>query len=103
MKIHLTSTSNLNPGEREFYMVKETEIALINHQGEFHAIRNSCPHMEGPVGKGKIWENTKRINISCPWHGWKFELESGRSASHNSCSLQRYDLLIDDGEIFLKI
>ncbi len=50
-------------------------LALFNVEGEFFAVDNSCPHRGGPLGEGHLQGKI----VTCPWHGWQFDLCSGVS------------------------
>jgi DMSO/TMAO reductase YedYZ heme-binding membrane subunit/nitrite reductase/ring-hydroxylating ferredoxin subunit len=39
------------------------------------AVTNVCAHQGGPLGEGKIIDGC----ITCPWHGWQYRPEDGRS------------------------
>lgn len=54
-------------------VAEETMVALFNVDGEFYALDGVCPHQGGPLGKGCL---TGAI-ITCPWHGWQFDVRSG--------------------------
>jgi nitrite reductase (NADH) small subunit len=49
------------------------EIALFNVDGKIYALDNSCPHMGGPLGEGEL----KGCIVTCPWHGWQFDVKTG--------------------------
>jgi nitrite reductase (NADH) small subunit/3-phenylpropionate/trans-cinnamate dioxygenase ferredoxin subunit len=51
----------------------EHELALYNHDGEFFAIDDSCPHQGASLGEGTLHEG----RVICPWHSWIFELRTG--------------------------
>ncbi len=48
-------------------------IALINLDGEFYAIDNTCSHQGGPLCEGDIIKG----EVECPWHGSLFSIKSG--------------------------
>jgi len=50
-------------------------IALFIADGEVRAIDDSCPHQGGSLGLGVVLEG----EVTCPWHGWHFELATGRN------------------------
>lgn len=83
--------SDLEPGDKKFIAVEDIEIAILNVDGEYHAIRNSCAHMQGPVGKGPIEENNGTTIITCPLHNWSFDIETG-VALFESKRLRTYDV-----------
>ncbi|MCA8922162.1 MAG: Rieske 2Fe-2S domain-containing protein [Planctomycetes bacterium] len=49
-------------------------LAVFRAAGEVYAIDNACPHAEGPLAEGDLQGST----VYCPWHGWAFDLPSGR-------------------------
>jgi nitrite reductase/ring-hydroxylating ferredoxin subunit len=51
--------------------------ALIVSQkdGKYCAIANKCPHLGLPLAKGKVADG----NITCPFHGSKFDLCTGKN------------------------
>ncbi|MBO0874620.1 MAG: Rieske (2Fe-2S) protein [Pseudonocardia sp.] len=66
-------------------------IGILNVEGRFHAFLNRCPHLSGPLcegevlglvyadGPGNLKFAPERKMLTCPWHGWEFDLETGRS------------------------
>ncbi|TDJ71234.1 MAG: Rieske (2Fe-2S) protein [Planctomycetota bacterium] len=50
-------------------------VALFSVDGEVRAIDDSCPHQGGSLGLGVVLEG----EVTCPWHGWHFELATGRN------------------------
>jgi len=51
------------------------EIVLIRHQGAVHALHDRCPHRGIPLSIGK---REFPGTISCIYHGWTFDLCTGR-------------------------
>ena len=66
-------------------------IGVFNINGEFFALRNYCPHQGAPLCLGIVSGTTLpgepytyeygRENeiVTCPWHGWEFEIATGKS------------------------
>ncbi|MCI0658018.1 MAG: Rieske 2Fe-2S domain-containing protein [Acidobacteria bacterium] len=50
-------------------------LALFNVDGDFFAVDNSCPHRGGPLGEGYLQGRV----VTCPWHGWQFDVTTGES------------------------
>jgi 3-phenylpropionate/trans-cinnamate dioxygenase ferredoxin subunit len=87
----VSSVAELPPGERRIVEVEGRSIGVFNVQGQFYALRNRCPHQAAPLCLGAIkgmampsqpgeyvWAREGEI-IRCPWHGWEFDITSGRS------------------------
>ena len=92
MPKHIIATvDEIAPGERKIVEVAGRSIGVFNVNGEFHAIRNNCPHQGGPLCAGYLtgfvladkpgeYTYTKRGEIvRCPWHGWEFDVKTGQS------------------------
>lgn len=50
-------------------------IALTRVQGAVQAFENKCPHLGLALSRGKIEGGA----ITCPWHGSKFDICSGKN------------------------
>lgn len=98
---HTVATTNeLQPGDRKLVEINGTEITVFNVDGEFYAIRNFCPHMEGPVGRGPVEnQDCETPTIDCPFHGWTFDLETGEASFGKSKRLMTFDVEVVDGEV----
>jgi 3-phenylpropionate/trans-cinnamate dioxygenase ferredoxin subunit len=82
---------DLPEGGRLLVKVGGREIGIFNVDGKIHAILNRCPHRGGQLCKGDVLaficserpgdfrldEGTRYI--SCPWHGWEYDIETGQS------------------------
>jgi nitrite reductase/ring-hydroxylating ferredoxin subunit len=49
-------------------------VRLVELAGELVAYASACPHQLGPLGPGGA-----PGELECPWHGYRFDLASGRS------------------------
>ncbi len=78
-------------GTRRLVDVRGRAIAVFNVGGEFFALANRCPHQGGSLVKGRLvglieasapgcYRYSRRGEIiRCPWHGWEFDLRTGKS------------------------
>lgn len=76
-----------------------TEIALFNAGGTFRAIENFCPHKGYPLADSKLYGNI----VECEKHGWRFDVTNGLCFTKSECSIESYEVLIDDGWIFINV
>lgn len=73
-------------------------IAVVRAaDGSFHALSNVCPHSGGPLGDGKV----EGDSIYCPWHGYQFELETGQHAQGLPLVASTYEVVVEDGEVYI--
>jgi nitrite reductase/ring-hydroxylating ferredoxin subunit len=73
-KEKIGSISEVPPGTAKGYKIKGFDLAIFNINGEFYAIDRKCTHLGGNLVKGKIKDKT----VTCPLHGAKYNLETGR-------------------------
>ena len=93
--ILVAKTKDVPPGESRVFIVRGNEIALFNVDGRFFAVNNLCPHQGGPLVVGSI----KGKVLTCPWHFWQFNLESGRLVSNYAVSVTTYPVKVEKDEI----
>lgn len=109
---YVVPRDELDVGERAIVEVKGREIAVINVNDEFHAVGNHCPHMGGPTCQGLlsgtfdvedgevVYERENEI-ISCPWHGWEFDIKTGEHLGGTKKRLLTYDVDEVDGDLYV--
>ncbi len=99
----------LPPGDRTIFEAEGRSIGIFNVAGEFYALRNSCPHQAAPLCLGSIkgmtmpsrpgeyiWSREGEI-LRCPWHGWEFDITTGRSIFNpHRTRVKAYDVTIED-------
>lgn len=73
------------------------EVALFNVNGKFHAIENFCPHKGYPLADSRLYGNI----VECDLHGWRFDVSSGECFTKKSCSIENFEVVVEDG--FIKI
>jgi nitrite reductase (NADH) small subunit len=71
-------------------------IALVNLDGTFYALQGKCLHLEGPLGEGRI---ELECYLTCPWHGWKYDVRTGKNDFDLSIEARTYDVTVEDGEV----
>jgi nitrite reductase/ring-hydroxylating ferredoxin subunit len=71
------------------------ELALFNVNGKFHAIENFCPHKGAPLADSRLYGNV----VECDLHGWRFDVTSGECFTKKSCSIEAYEVVVEDGWI----
>ncbi len=78
--------------------VNGLEIVLINIKGEIFACENECPHQGSPLHSGIV----KDGYLSCPRHGFRFDLKSGICLDNPAYTLKIYPVTINNDEIHLE-
>lgn len=73
-------------------------VAVFKHGGRLSAVTNVCRHQGGPLGEGRILDGC----ITCPWHGYQFKPEDGRSPPPFNDQIATYDLKIANGQVVVR-
>ena len=69
--------SELMPGTMKKVAVEGMDdIVVANVDGKFYAMRGVCNHQGGPLSEGELEANV----ITCPWHGAKWDVTTGKLA-----------------------
>ena len=74
-------------------------IAVFNCEGTFYAIDNTCKHRGGPLGEGSLAGTT----VTCPWHGWEYDVSTGECQMDSSIKVQKFDVKVDGDDIFVSV
>ncbi len=96
--------------------IKGRDIGIIAVDDRLVALRNTCPHRGAPLCEGKIggtflpsapgefvYGMEKKV-LRCPWHGWEFDIDSGRSLFQpDEVRVKTYRVTVEDGDVYLHI
>ena len=97
--IPIAKVEDCPPGSSLELVAETTMVALYNVDGEFHALDGVCPHQGGPLGKGQL----HGCIVTCPWHGWQFDVQTGQHQASKSIRHPTLPLKVTDGQIFVAI
>jgi nitrite reductase/ring-hydroxylating ferredoxin subunit len=75
------------------------QVLLINIKGTIHAVENECPHQGSPMQAGIV----KDDHISCPRHGYRFQLDTGVCKAMQEFVLKVFPVTIQGDDILVDI
>ena len=75
-------------------------IVLVKTKGVVYACERECPHQGAPL-EGAFLE--KAGHLSCPRHGYNFDLATGDCAEHPQFKLRVYPVEIRGDDIFVEL
>lgn len=82
-------------------MVGARPLALVRCGDGVYALLDSCPHFGGPLSEGTV--SVKRRELICPWHRFRFQLDSGASATNPELLAQTFPVTIEDGQVLVSL
>jgi nitrite reductase/ring-hydroxylating ferredoxin subunit len=118
-ELFVARAADLKEGERKILNHGQAAIGVLRANGPIHAYLNECPHQGGPVCEGlmihRVEEDlgpdktyrgmkyTDDLHIVCPWHGWEFDVGTGRCAGDGKHALRRYRVVERNDEIYVVV
>ncbi len=63
------------------FMLLGDPVAILRRAGKAYAIKDECPHRGtefSMINTRKNWEFPGTCTITCPYHGWTFDVSNGR-------------------------
>jgi nitrite reductase/ring-hydroxylating ferredoxin subunit len=90
-KYVITKAADIPVGSRRCVTVSGREIVVFNVYGEFFGLADRCPHRGAKLSAGTLvgriesagvgnYRLAERgLTVRCPWHGWEYDLRTGRS------------------------
>ncbi len=97
--VRIASTDECLPGKSLETVADDRIVAIYNVDGEYFALDGVCPHQGGPLGKGCLTGTV----VTCPWHGWQFDVRTGQHTFSPSVRQPTLALRVEDGEIFVEL
>ncbi len=96
--IDIAAVEDCPPGTSIERVAGERMVALANVEGQLHAIDGLCPHQGGPLGTGMLCGAV----LTCPWHGWQFDVTTGRHRYSATVRQQVYDVRVEAGRVLVR-
>jgi nitrite reductase/ring-hydroxylating ferredoxin subunit len=96
--IPIAEASECPPGTSIERVADGRMVAIANVDGTLHAIDGLCPHQGGPLGTGELCGTV----LTCPWHGWQFDVATGRHRVSATVRQAVHDVRERDGKIEIR-
>jgi nitrite reductase (NADH) small subunit len=93
--VRVTGTTDVQPGQGIVVEVNGKTLAVFNVDGAFHAIDNTCIHRGGPLGEGDLEGSV----VTCPWHGWQYDVTTGACVANPSAKVERYEVQVEGTDV----
>ena len=97
--VQVAKTNDIPAGQGKMYEVKGRQVAVFNVAGQFHAIDNVCEHQGGPLAEGEL----DGCVVTCPWHGWTYDVSTGASPDDPDTRVRRFDVKVEGDELLVAV
>ena len=119
-RIRVGSVTEFRDGDRKLVPIGSGEIGVFRVDGRFVAYLNRCLHQGGPVCEGRFFPRmTARVtdrglvqgerfdrsepHLVCPWHGWEYDLRTGKFCGDQTRSLHTYPVEVHGDDVYVLV
>jgi nitrite reductase (NADH) small subunit len=74
-------------------------VALFHLEEGFFALDGICPHAGGPLAQGVV----RGTVVTCPWHGWQFDVTTGRHCLNSQLCHTRFPVSIEGPDVYVEL
>ena len=74
-------------------------VAIIRYKDQLYALDAVCPHSGADLGLGRV----KDGRVSCPDHGWTFDLGSGCMPGAVDISVRTFPVKVQGESVFVAL
>lgn len=92
------------------------ELVLVRWGERVYALKNVCPHQTQsfnggavhsriePTGRpGEITIDPGRPILTCPWHHWEYDIQTGRCPVDTKLRVRAYDVTIHGDRVLVDV
>jgi nitrite reductase (NADH) small subunit len=109
------SEGDLAPGARVIRDLEGLSVGIFNVDGRLYALHNRCPHRGGALCRGPVTGTALPTSdfefvygqegeiLRCAWHGWEFDIATGRSLVDPRIRAKTYPVEVADGDVYVLI
>ena len=93
--VRVAGIADVQPGHGMVAEVNGKTVAVFNVDGAFHVVDNTCLHRGGPLGEGEVEGSV----VTCPWHGWQFNVATGACVNNPSGKVAIYQVKVEGSDV----
>ena len=117
-EVQVAELAQIADGDHRIFKIGALEVGVFRQGAKVVAWENRCPHAGGPVCQGKIFQKvvevlgpdrtSKGLNFSktpqivCPWHGYEFDVVTGRHPGDPKMRLRAVEASVRHGKVYVR-
>jgi nitrite reductase/ring-hydroxylating ferredoxin subunit len=95
--VKVATVGDIPEGTVKHIVVHDKPMALARVDGQFYAVNAVCPHRGGPLAEGTL----NGCILTCPLHGWTFDVRSGLPDHPGGHSISAYEVRVDGEDVLV--
>ena len=98
-KVSVGKVSDITPGKMIKVSIHGKEILVVNSNGSFYAMDDTCTHSGASLSEGELNDTT----VTCGWHGAQFDCKTAKLAKFPAKinDLKSYNVVLESDEVFV--
>ena len=97
--VSVGAVDSFPPGAMRTVRAGDRQLAVARIGDDFFALESACLHLKGPLGEGHL----DGFVVTCPWHGWQYDVRTGKNEFDLAIELERYEVQVEDGEVKIAV
>jgi len=99
-KVIVGKASAIPPGKMVKISVDGKEILVVNSDGNYYAMDDTCTHSGASLSEGQLQDSI----VTCSWHGAQFDCKSGKLVKFPAKinNLKSYNVVLESDEVFVE-
>ena len=94
------ASATVPPGKLQLIKIGNHRICMAHTEQGFYAVGDTCTHLSASLSKG----HANYLNqVICPWHSYRFDLETGQECQQRALELETYPIEIRDNGFYLGV
>lgn len=98
-RVKVAEAADMPAGAARVVEAAGKTIALVNADGTFYAVDNTCLHRGGPLGEGEL----EGLELTCPWHGWRWDVKTGANVNNPAVRVACYSVTVEHGAVYVEV
>ena len=100
-KILAGKTSEITPGKMQKISVDGRDILVVNIDGSYFALDDSCTHSGASLSEGKLEPSV----VTCGWHGAEFDCKTGKLVKFPAKirGLATYNVVVESDDVLVEV
>ena len=117
-EVQVAELAQIADGDHRIFKIGALEVGVFRQGENVVAWENRCPHAGGPVCQGRIYQKVEEVlgpdrtsqglrftqtrQIVCPWHGFEFDVVTGRHPGDPKMRLRAVEASVREGRIYVR-
>jgi len=100
--VEVGTINDFPKGNGKRVMVDGHAVAIFERSGSYYAVEDSCSHQHAQLAHSAIEKDGYDLSITCPRHGARFDLKTGRTLSLPAYrGIRKWNLKIENGKVLV--